>query len=357
MNIKKLTDSIFDSWGQKVICIVLAIVLYVFNRVASLERKVFTVPLKVEANGLMMSTTEIPRYVKVTVRSKAENMPSINSGNIFASVNYSDYAEKGVYNIPVMISMTEELMLLDPLEYSVKPEYVTVDLDTKELAYIPVKPALSGEVEHGYTISNIDVSPSTVKVVGPSKILRKVKHIDTKKVIVSGAATNFSRDVKLDSVNSLVKVVPEGDFKVTISVIQATDTKIYTGLTPSLTGLDPKFEIISEIPKISIKVAGTVTVLENYNYTEKTVLADCSSIEAEGTYEVPVQVRIPSNLALVEKSTEVISVSVAEKKVPVEIEEETEELALDALDSEKPQEEQKAPEDAEKVPEPAEKKG
>ena len=174
---------------------------------------------------------------------------------------------------------------------------------------------------------------------------------------MSGAATNFSRDVKLDSVNSLVKVVPEGDFKVTISVIQATDTKIYTGLTPSLTGLDPKFEIISEIPKISIKVAGTVTVLENYTYTEKTVLADCSSIEAEGTYEVPVQVRIPSNLALVEKSTEVISVSVAEKKVPVEIEEETEELALDALDSEKPQEEQKAPEDAEKVPEPAEKKG
>ena len=52
-----------------------------------------------------------------------------------------------------------------------------------------------------------------------------------------------------------------------------------------------------------------------------------------------------------------ISVSVAEKKVPVEIEEETEELALDALDSEKPQEEQKAPEDAEKVPEPVEKKG
>ena len=44
-------------------------------------------------------------------------------------------------------------------------------------------------------------------------------------------------------------------------------------------------------------------------------------------------------------------------QVPVEIEEETEELALDALDSEKPQEEQKAPEDAEKVPEPVEKKG
>jgi YbbR domain-containing protein len=334
MSTKKLTDTILESWGQKVICIVLAIVLYVFNRMASLERKVFTVPLKVEASGLMMPVTEIPKYVKVSVRSKAENMPAINGANIFASINFSDFTEKGIYNVPVMISLGEDLILMDPFEYSVKPECVSVDLDTKELAYIPVKPALSGEVEHGYTISKIDVNPSTVKVVGPSRILKKVTHIDTKKVIVSGAATNFSRDVKLDNINSIIKVVPESDFRVTISVIPATDTKVYTGLTPTLTGLNPCFEIMSEIPKISFKVAGTVPVLENYNYNENTVTADCSSIDGEGTFDVPVYVRLPASMALVEKSAETIPVSVMEKKKNASEDEIVPEQSEDNSDSE-----------------------
>ena len=87
MNRKKLTDRIFEDWGQKVVCIVLAVIIYVFSQVATLERKVFVLPLKVEADGLMMANSDIPKFVKVSVRTRAENMPSINSGNIFAYIN------------------------------------------------------------------------------------------------------------------------------------------------------------------------------------------------------------------------------------------------------------------------------
>ena len=38
----------------------------------------YVLPLKVEADGLMMANSDIPKFVKVTVRTRAENMPSIN---------------------------------------------------------------------------------------------------------------------------------------------------------------------------------------------------------------------------------------------------------------------------------------
>lgn len=313
MNIKEWTENLLENWGQKVICIILAVIIYVFYQVATLERKVFVVPLKVEADGLMMSNTDIPKFVKVYVRTRSENMPSINAGSVFAYINLNDYTETGNFDVPVKISLSEDLMLIDPLEYTIKPDRISLELDKKELAYIPVKPAVSGSVEHGYIISNIDVNPSTVKVIGPSKILKKTTEIDTKKVIVSGAATNFSREVKLDNINSRLKVMPEGDFKVTISVIPATDTKEYKNNLPSVENLNPDFELTSEIARINFKATAAVSVLENYSCTPKTVSVDCSEINAAGTYRLPVIIRLPKNMVVVEKSAETVAVTVSEK--------------------------------------------
>ncbi len=313
MNTKKLTEQLLENWPQKIICIVLAIVLYVFNRVSSLEKKVFTVPLKVEASGLMMPASELPRYVKVSIRTKAENMPGINSSNVFASVNLNDYTEAGNYKVPVSLSLSEELLLLDPLEYSSKPDSIEIELDTKSLAYIPVKAALSGEVEHGYTISNIDVSPSTVKVVGPAKIMEKTKFINTRKVIVSNAAKNFSQEVKLDNINAKLRVMPESDFRVTVTVVPATDVKEYKEIIPSILNLADNLAIGSQIPSVSFKISGTVPALERFELSNETVSLDFINVKEPGTYEIPVSVSIPKVMTVSEKSLETVSVQIVEK--------------------------------------------
>lgn len=328
MNIKKLTDGLIENWPQKIICIVLAIVLYVFNRVSSLEKKVFTVPLKVEASGLMMPASELPRYIKVTIRTKAENMPSINSSSVFASVNLDEYTECGKYRIPVSISMSESLMLLDPLEYSAKPDSLEIELDTKELAYIPIKAAISGEVEHGYTISNIDISPSTVKVLGPAKMIEKTKFINTRKVIVSNAAKNFSQEVKLDNINSKLRVIPESDFRVTVTVIPATDSKTFSEIIPSVVNLSEGLSIDSEIPSVSIKLTGSVNGLEKLELSQDALYLDFKNISEAGTYDLPLNFSIPKSFAIVEKSLESVNISLVKKEVEEESSENPETIDL-----------------------------
>lgn len=310
MNIKKLTEPLLEDWAQKVLCLVLAIVIYVFHIVATLDRKSFTVPLKVEAQGLMMPNSDVPRYVKITVRSTAENMPVITSAGFSAALKLNDFTEAGSVSVPVSVSISPELMLLDPLEYSVTPDTINLTLDSREIAYIPVKPALSGEVEHGYMISQLEANPSTVKVIGPASVLNKVTHIDTKKVIVSGAAKTFSKETKVDNINAKLNVEAEGDIRVTVTVQPASDTRSFSGIVPALTGLSESLEVVGDVPAVTLRLAGTVPVLEGYSYTEKTVTADCSEIQEPGTYDIPVFVRVPANLSLVEKSPETISITV-----------------------------------------------
>ena len=191
MNIKKLIEKISDNWAAKIICFALAIFIYIFHQVALLDKKTFSVPLKVESEGLLTPSSQIPPYVKVSVRTKSDSISAVSSAGIKAYLYLEEYTEPGIYSVPVSLKLSSDLMLVEPLEISVKPEILRVELDEKIQKYIPVEPSVSGEVEKGYKISAMEVVPSTVKVVGPSRIVNKMKRVYTAKVNVKGAATGF----------------------------------------------------------------------------------------------------------------------------------------------------------------------
>lgn len=318
MNTKKLTEKLFEDLGPKIVCLGLAILLYVFNRISTLERKTITVPLKVEASGLMMPYSDVPRYVKIHVRSSAENVSSINASSFIATLNLDNFTDAGNYSVPVTITTSQNLMLLDTLEYSCHPEVINVELDEKIVKYIPVKPVYSGEVAHGYEITNVDISPSTVKVVGPSLILNKTKQIYTRKVNVNGASLSLSQEVKLDNINHKLEVLPEGDFKVTVSINPASGTKEFDNVIPVCMGLSDTLMVEGDLPKIDVKVAGQIPVLESYELGENTVAVDLSAIFEPGKYEVPVNVKLPLNIELESVTKEIVSINIVSKIVEVD---------------------------------------
>lgn len=265
MSISKLIDRISNNWAAKVICLILAFFLYIYNRTTSLQKKTFTIPLSVEAEGLMMPAADLPKFVKVVVTTTKENMAFIQESDFSAKVNLDNFADPGEYVVPVSVSVSEKLELLDTFECRSKTETVNVLLDEKILKYVPVEVAPSGTPAYGYKISQFDVSPATVKVVGPSRIVEKTKRIYTKKVIVDGAARSFSLDVQLDSrFNSKIKILPEGDFKVTVKIDPLEETRKYEKIVPSVQNLDEKLEISGGLPKIQISVSGEVLALDGF---------------------------------------------------------------------------------------------
>lgn len=312
MNIKKLIEKIADNWAAKVICFALAVFVYIFHQISLLDKKTFSVPLKIESEGLLTPAAKLPPFVRVTVRAAADSMAAITAAGIKAFVYLDEYTDAGIYSVPVSVQLSPELLLLEPLEISVKPEMLHVELDEKIQKYIPVEPSVSGEVEKGYTISFVEVVPSSVKVIGPSRIVNKMKRVYTEKVNVKGASKGFSQEIALDTtVNQLVRPVPESQFKVTVGVEPELGEKKVDRITPVLKNLDPRFRAEFTVPSVSFTVSGIVTVLEKYKPLESSVYIDCIAVSAPGTYELPLVYSVPSPLSVTEKSLSSVSVLIS----------------------------------------------
>lgn len=313
MNTNKLIESLTENWAAKVVCLIIAFLLYIFNKTSMLQEKTFTVPLTVEAEGLMMPVDKLPKYIKISVKTTKENMASVKENDFSAKVNLNNFVDAGEYSVPVNVSVSENLELLDIFECRPKTEFVNVLLDEKVLKYIPIEVASSGTPAYGYKISEYDISPATVKAVGPSRIIEKTKRIYTKKVIVDGAATSFSSEVKLDNLNANITVLPESDFKVTVKIVPAEETRNFEKIVPSVKNLTETLEIVGKLPEISFSASGTVLSLDSFASSLENVYVDFTEVLEPGDYNLPININVPSGISVSNRSLENVSVKLIEK--------------------------------------------
>ena len=264
MNTKRLLDKILDKWPAKVICLVIAIFLYFFHQASLIDSKTVVVPLQIIENGMVMHVGTVPGSVSVVIRASEENIKTVLPGDISASVCLDNITKKGTYKLPVTITLSESLMAYDPFEVRLKDNYITMSVDRKAIKYVPIAPSIVGDVAHGYEIESITISPSTVEVEGPESVLNATEQIYTTRLNVSNAETNFSTETSYQQLNKLLNVLDEGIFKAEVIVKPVVMERVFDSVEIEVINLDSRFEIKDELPAVTIKLSGTMPVLENY---------------------------------------------------------------------------------------------
>ena len=313
MNTKRLLDKILDKWPAKVVCLVIAIFLYFFHQASLIESKTFVVPLQLEENGIVMHVGSVPSSVAVVVRTSDEIIKSVLPTDITASVSLDAITAKGSYTLPVKITLSENLMAYDPFEVRLKDDSITISVDKKVSKYLPMAPSVVGEVAHGYEIDSITISPSTIEISGPESIVNAVDKIFTTRINVSNAETNFSTETSYQKTNKLISIIDEENFKATISVKPVVMERDFTDIPVEVLNLDDDLEISGELPLVSIKLSGSMPVLEDYILSKHAVQVNLRDVYEPGTYELPLRYVLPSNLNLIEKSDDELTITIVRK--------------------------------------------
>ena len=313
MNIKHLLDKILDKWPAKVICLVISIFLYFFHQASLIDSKTIKVPLTIIENGIVMHVGTVPGSVSVVVRAGEEIINTILPGDISASVCLDTITAKGSYKIPVKITLSDSLMAYDPFEVKLKDDKVTIDVDRKSIKYVPIVPSIVGEVAHGFEIESISMNPSTVEIAGPESVVNATEQIYSTRLNVSNAETNFSTETSYQQLNKLLTVLDEGPFKAEVTVRPVAMERTFDSIPVEVINLDSRFEIQDELPLISIKLSGTMPVLENYIISKHAVQLNMDEVTEPGTYEIPLRYVLPANLQLIEKSDDELTVTVVIK--------------------------------------------
>ena len=310
MNTKRLLDKILDKWPAKVICLVIAIFLYFFHQASLIDSKTVVVPLQIIENGMVMHVGTVPGSVSVVIRAGEENIKTVLPGDISASVCLDNITKKGTYKLPVTITLSESLMAYDPFEVRLKDNYITMSVDRKAIKYVPIAPSIVGDVAHGYEIESITISPSTVEVEGPESVLNATEQIYTTRLNVSNAETNFSTETSYQQLNKLLNVLDEGIFKAEVIVKPVVMERVFDSVEIEVINLDSRFEIKDELPAVTIKLSGTMPVLENYILSKHAVQLNMHEVTEPGVYEIPLRYVLPSNLQLIEKSDEELTLTI-----------------------------------------------
>ena len=314
MKANQFFNKILDKWPVKVCCLILAICMYLFHQAGLTEKRSFVLPLQLVEEGAVMHNGDYTSNVTVTVRANTEQISSIHSNQINAYVSLNGISKAGEYNLPVKVKVADEIMAYDPFEIKVKPEFIKIQVENKDIKFVNIEPMVVGDPEYGYEVKSVTVNPPIAEITGPHTMIENTKTIYTEKVDITDLAKKETFEVNFRSLNKLLTITEKEPVEVTVLIEPMQMEKLFENIEISVTGLNPDLYISEELPGISFVLEGTVPVLDNYTPTKRFVSVDLSKLSESGEYEVELIYSVPSYLTLKDDAPQSIWIKLENKE-------------------------------------------
>ena len=308
MTSRKLIYRIIENWPAKVLSVALAVILFVFHRMSTMATRPLSVPLAIETSSSLVPASAYPQNVRIQLRGEDDGIKSIAESDIEAYVDFSGYEAKGQYRAPVQIRKKGSALGVEPLEISVNPLEVSVQLDLRISKTLPVTANIRGNVASGFDLISYSISPEEVVVSGPMDVLENLSEMKTDPIDLDGRRVDFSIDVKI------AREYPFLSFR-------GTETAEFQGLVrPSvpvrnieaipilLIGLDERFAADSGGRMGSVRLEGDQSLLDAFRPSPAFLSVDCSVLSEPGTYTLPVMVNLPNSFVLIRLEPEELRV-------------------------------------------------
>jgi len=310
MRDSSVLNRILERWPIKIICVALAIVLYILFRVNTLAERQLTVDLEVITDQGFIVSSEYPGSINVTLRGDSEDLQEILPDDIEAYVNLAPYPEEGEFQVPVEFRKKGSALQPEAIELRPQPKTITLSQEPRTVRSLIVRPELSGFPTLGYELTQFFVSPSSVTAVGPRSQLADLTELKTEIIDLSGRKSDFTITTRIVLPSSQIKI-PGGlivefrgviDEAVVIRTIADREVVVFD--------LPENLRISGELPRVSLTVQGSQLTVEGARPQDMTFYIDGSSIYNPGRYTLPLNMDIPPGLAVLQLIPREISIDV-----------------------------------------------
>jgi len=167
------------------------------------KRTTLTVPLQLQADVDKYYITGYPQNVKVTIEGPSALVTATkNTQNFNLYLNLKDLSI-GQHRVQI-----KESGLNSELTYSIKPKYVTVNIQRRETKKFAVDVDYNKEtLATGYEAGKTEVSPDTVTVTGAASEIEKIDKVIVKPILPKGIKSTFDQEVLVQALDKNGKTV------------------------------------------------------------------------------------------------------------------------------------------------------
>jgi YbbR domain-containing protein len=206
LNSAKLLAKITEKWPVKVLSLAAALVIFVFYRTNTLEKRSFSVPLTIEQNDRFVPANFFITTVKINLRGEGGSINMIPEEDIEAFINFDKYAKEGTYRVPVQIRKKGRAIGVEPLEIKINPSQISLQLEERTTRNIPVYPVFLGTVAQNYELTDQSMTPENVIAEGPRRTLDNLHEFFTETIDLEGRYEDITVFVSIINNNPLVTV-------------------------------------------------------------------------------------------------------------------------------------------------------
>ncbi|MDR3130390.1 MAG: hypothetical protein LBU18_02465 [Treponema sp.] len=304
----KFLARIAANWHIKVLSIVLAIILFMFHRMSLLENRFFSAPLHIETNENLVPANSYPRMVRVSLRGEANSIYPILEDDIEIYLDITKYTSEGIYRMPVLFRKKGTALGVEPLEISVDPPEVSVELDQKISKYVPLIPNFQGDLAEGYELVSYTLTPTQVIVDGPLRLMNSLSKLSTDLIELSGRSDDFTATIRIMNRDPLLLIRGDGMTEFQGMVRRFIMIRSFENLPIRLRGLGDDFEGVPSVETGSIRIEGPQSELDAFEPGPDTLFLDCSEIAEAGVYTLHIQADIPSSFTLIRSDPSYVTV-------------------------------------------------
>jgi YbbR domain-containing protein len=311
LNTRKIILSLAENWPAKVLSVALALILFVFHEMSTLTTRTIIVPLTVETNSALAPGSAYPQNVRVRLRGESEGVKAINDSDIEAYLDFSSRESEGQYRAPVQIRRKGSALVPEPLEITVNPLDVSINLDKRINKTIPLAASLQGSAADGFELITYSVSPDEVAVSGPLRIMEAINDIKTDPIDLEGRKSDFNVMVNIANPNPLLLSIRGDAYAEFRCIIRpSVPVRNIDGIAIDIIGLESEFEIDLGGRTGSVRLEARQSLLDNFTAGPGFLSVDCSGITEPGTYTLPVDVDLPDGFILIRREPEEVSVTI-----------------------------------------------
>lgn len=280
--------------GKKLLALIIAVSLWF---VANLQHDVEkNISIDVNYTNLpkgLVIVNNPPEKLNIRVRGPRSQLSSVSPKDMVFTIDLS--------NLTTGTSMFEIRtdQIIPPRDVQVtaiSPSEINLDVDRLAQKKVAVEPVV-GPPDEGYELAGEpQVTPDTVVVRGPEKLLNRINSVGTDPVSLKGEKSKFSIEVPLRSPYTLVEITGVNTVKVTVDIKEKIMEKEFSNLDINFVNFDGlKYETEESIVT-ELAFEGPFSIINNLNSKDIELYVDGSGIKSPGggkTHNLTVSVDYP----------------------------------------------------------------
>ena len=323
MNVKKILIKAVENWPAKVLSVALALVLFVFNRMNTLAMRPLSVPLNIETSTGLIPASTYPPNIRVNLRGEDAGIKSILDNDIEAYVDLTRHETEGWYRAPVQVRKKASALNVEPLEITVNPIEISVQLDRRTSKTLPLAAVLRGKTAAGFDLVSHTTVPAEIVVSGPADAMESLTGLQTEPVDLDGRNSDFRVMVNIVRPNEFFVFRDGGMAEFRGQVRQSVAVRNFDGIPIVVRGLNVLFTVDLGGRSGSVRLEGNPGRLDAFEPPAGFLSIDCSGL-APGRHLLSVNVDIPPGFSLIRREPEILNITITAIEPPEHFTEQSE---------------------------------